>query len=159
MECKNNSSKRYTGYENTPLGRGYSASGEEEGKRMKGRDGKMYYVERMSNDVKRWKMVEKNNNPRLFMHSFTASNTDSSFYYRYARYTIYCDVEDDGKLTIVKITKSPFGDVVGLNEIPENVREKIVKNLDERIKNDNPSPKKKKAFRNLKIKVRKSLAG
>lgn len=113
----------------------------------------------MSNGVKRWRSVERGSNPRLFMNSFTASNLNSDFYYRYARYAIYCDVEDDGRVTIIKITKSPFGDVVGMGEIPENVREKIVKNLEYRIKRDNPSPKKKRAFRDLKIKVRKSLSG
>jgi len=34
----------YNGEENTPLGKGYSARFEKEGKRMKGNDGKMYTV-------------------------------------------------------------------------------------------------------------------
>ena len=53
--CKNTSEKRYTGKENTPLGRGYSASAEEEGKRMKGRNGKMYVAH-----GERWSVISEN---------------------------------------------------------------------------------------------------
>lgn len=53
MKCKNCDEKYYTGKENTPLGRGYSASVEEVGIKMKGRDGKMYVVKKYKNG-KRW---------------------------------------------------------------------------------------------------------
>ena len=43
--CKNTSKKYYTGKENTPLGKGFSASVEKVGKRMKGLDGNMYVVD------------------------------------------------------------------------------------------------------------------
>ena len=54
--CKNHPSKRYTGKENTPLGRGYSASVEEVGSRRKGRDGKMYTVVHTKNG-RRWRKL------------------------------------------------------------------------------------------------------
>lgn len=56
MKCKNCEGKYYTGKENTPLGRGFSASAEKIGKRMKGKDGKMYEVVK-SGKGKRWARV------------------------------------------------------------------------------------------------------
>lgn len=53
MKCKNCDEKYYTGKENTPLGRGYSAAVEKVGTKMKGRDGKMYVVKKYKNG-KRW---------------------------------------------------------------------------------------------------------
>lgn len=50
----------YTGKENTPRGRGYSAKYEKEGKKMKGRDGEMYVVK-----GERWvKVVSRKGNPK-----------------------------------------------------------------------------------------------
>ena len=64
--CKNTDEKRYTGKENTPLGKGYSASVEKLGKRMKGADGNMYEVIRIKGG-KRWKCVTKKvTSPRMF---------------------------------------------------------------------------------------------
>jgi hypothetical protein len=40
--CKNNPKKNYTGYEPSPKGLGYCASGELEGTKMKGKDGNMW---------------------------------------------------------------------------------------------------------------------
>ncbi len=40
--CKNNKNKTYTGEEPSPKGLGYCASGEKEGKEMKGKDGNMW---------------------------------------------------------------------------------------------------------------------
>ena len=58
-KCLNDSSKRFTGYENTPKGKGYVASSEKVGKRMKGTDGDMYVVTK-SGKNKRWsKMVKR----------------------------------------------------------------------------------------------------
>ena len=42
--CKNNSKKQYTGDEPSPKGLGYCASGEKEGKIMKGKDGNTWIV-------------------------------------------------------------------------------------------------------------------
>lgn len=55
--------KTYSGKENTPLGKGYSASGEKVGKRMKGRDGKMYVVNEYKNG-KRWARVVSTSSKR-----------------------------------------------------------------------------------------------
>ncbi len=51
--CKNTDRKQYTGNENTPLGKGFSASVEKVGTRKKGKDGKMYVVKKVKNG-KRW---------------------------------------------------------------------------------------------------------
>ena len=69
--CKNTDRKRYTGKENTPLRRGYSASAEDEGKRMKGKDGNMYVASRIKGG-KRWKLVKKVTSPRMFWFSKSA---------------------------------------------------------------------------------------
>lgn len=64
--CKNTDKKRYTGNENTPLGKGYSASVEELGKRMKGTDGNMYKVVKTKGG-KRWmKITSKVKSPRMY---------------------------------------------------------------------------------------------
>ena len=52
-KCLNDSNKRYTGYENTPKGKGYVASAEKVGKRMKGTDGDMYVVTK-NGRAKKW---------------------------------------------------------------------------------------------------------
>ncbi len=52
-KCLNDFSKRYTGYENTPKGKGYVASAEKVGKRMKGTDGDMYVVTK-NGGTKKW---------------------------------------------------------------------------------------------------------
>ena len=54
--CKNNKTKKYTGKENTPLGKGFHASGYKEGKRMKGKDGNFYKAK-----GKRWQRIKKEN--------------------------------------------------------------------------------------------------
>lgn len=67
MRCKNSDEKYYTGKENTPLGRGFSASGEKVGTRMRGRDGKTYVVQKYSNG-KRWVAVsssKRKTSPRI----------------------------------------------------------------------------------------------
>ena len=67
MKCKNTDDRSYTGKENTPLGRGYSAAVEKVDTKMKGRDGKMYVVKKYKNG-KRWirsSSVRKNTSPRL----------------------------------------------------------------------------------------------
>ena len=54
--CKNVKSKTFTGKENTPLGRGYHASGEKVNTVMKGKDGKKYKVVKTKTS-KRWQKV------------------------------------------------------------------------------------------------------
>ena len=56
--CKNTSLKKYNGKENTPLGRGYSASVEKLGNVKKGKDGEKYIVVKWGNE-KRWSQVKK----------------------------------------------------------------------------------------------------
>ena len=55
--CKNVKSKTFTGKENTPLGKGYHASGEKIGSVMKGKDKKNYKVVKTKTG-KRWQKVE-----------------------------------------------------------------------------------------------------
>ena len=63
-ECLNKRGKYYTGKENTPLGRGYSASGEKIGTRMRGKNGGMYVVVKYQGG-KRWQRVGgRNVSPR-----------------------------------------------------------------------------------------------
>lgn len=54
--CKNVKNKTFTGRENTPLGRGYHASGEKVNSIMKGKDGKKYKVVKTKSG-KRWQKV------------------------------------------------------------------------------------------------------
>ena len=63
MRCKNCDGKYYTGKENTPLGRGYSAAVEKVGTKMRGRDGKTYVVKKYSNG-KRWVHVSSQGSPK-----------------------------------------------------------------------------------------------
>lgn len=56
-KCINDESKRYTGDENSPKGRGYTASAEKIGKRMKGLDGRMYVVTKVGK-IKKWTLPE-----------------------------------------------------------------------------------------------------
>lgn len=63
-ECLNKKGKYYSGKENTPLGRGYSASGEKIGTRMRGKNGGMYVVVKYQNG-KRWQSIgDRNVSPR-----------------------------------------------------------------------------------------------
>lgn len=55
-ECLNFKNKYFTGEENTPLGKGYSASGEKIGTRKKGKNGYMYEVVKYQGG-KRWQRV------------------------------------------------------------------------------------------------------
>ena len=61
-ECLNKRGKYYSGKENTPLGKGYSASGEKIGTKMRGRNGNMYEVVKYRGG-KRWQKV-RNVSPR-----------------------------------------------------------------------------------------------
>ncbi len=86
---------------------------------------------------------------------FTALNDDSDFSYGYARFTIYCDLNESG-VDIVRVRKGPFGDKIGLHEIEESVKEKMIDDINSRMKKD-MTKKKKKAFRGLRTEIRKSL--
>ena len=57
--CKNQKNKKYSGNENTPLGRGYHAEGEKLDKKMKGKNGHMYKVVKIKNGKKQWKKNNK----------------------------------------------------------------------------------------------------
>lgn len=62
MECLNKRGKYYSGKENTPLGKGYSAAGEKIGTKMRGRNGNVYEVVKYRGG-KRWQNV-RNVSPR-----------------------------------------------------------------------------------------------
>jgi predicted NodU family carbamoyl transferase len=144
----------YTSHETTPRGKGYSAKHEREGKKMKGRDGKMYMVVKVGDGKKRWKkVVSRQTSPRSY---FSAQNTNSDFFYRYARFTIYCEI-DENDVQIKYIAKAPFGSRVSLDELDENLKEKIINDLSLRIKSDHISRKKKNALRQLRTEIRKSV--
>jgi hypothetical protein len=53
-DCKNVKDKKYHGGENTPLGKGFHASGYDEGKKKKGNNGDFYVVKEDKNGNKRW---------------------------------------------------------------------------------------------------------
>lgn len=69
MRCKNCDGKYYSGKENTPLGRGYSAAVEKVGTKMRGLDKKTYVVKKYSNG-KQWVHVSssgtRKTSPRMF---------------------------------------------------------------------------------------------
>lgn len=62
-DCKNIKGKKYSGEENTPLGRGYHAKGEKIGTHMKGKDGNKYKVVKFKGG-KRWQKVKKIKSPK-----------------------------------------------------------------------------------------------
>ncbi len=95
----------------------------------------------------------------LLLSSFTAENSESDFYYRYARFTIYVDVTEDG-VDINHVTRGPFGQRISLYDIDDFIRNKMVDNLGLRIKKGKGkmSTRKKRALRSLQIELRKSLA-
>lgn len=95
----------------------------------------------------------------LLLSNFTAENSESDFYYRYARFTIYADVTEDG-VDINHITRGPFGERISLYDIDEFIRSKMVSDLGSRISKGKGkmSTRKKRALRSLQIELRKSLS-
>lgn len=101
-KCLNDPKKRYTGNEMTPLGKGYTATKEKVGKRMKGTDGNMYVVTK-SGKNKRWtKMGGKKQGPmspmsrrrrdrRRKSSRYEDESSDEEEYY----YTSSSDEEED----------------------------------------------------------------
>jgi len=86
----------YTGKENTPQGRGYCARYEKEGKKMMGKDGKMY----RSNGKKWIKIVsKKRHNPRLY---YTWEDTELPKGYPESGYII---LYHDDQSTTVRFVK------------------------------------------------------
>jgi len=80
--CKNNPKKHYSGEEPSPKGLGYCASGEKEGKIMKGRDGKIW-IKRFGKWIK--KEIKKENKEDTFkastiVQSLTKENKE--FYFK-----------------------------------------------------------------------------
>jgi hypothetical protein len=59
-DCINDINKKCTGRENTPLGLGYSSSGEEIGTIMKGKDDNLYIVKNTKKG-KRWNKIDNKN--------------------------------------------------------------------------------------------------
>ena len=53
-KCKNDSSRSYKGTEPSPKGFGYCGHAEKVGKRMKGKDGKIWIVVKNKNGIKKW---------------------------------------------------------------------------------------------------------
>jgi len=74
-----NCSKYYTGKENTPLGKGYSASVEKVGKKMKGRDGKMYVVKPYGKNGKRWMRVSSSKRRKTSPRGYLDPNEIENF--------------------------------------------------------------------------------
>ena len=62
-KCKNDKSRNYKGTEPSPKGLGYCAHSEKLNKKMKGRDGNIWIIQKTSKGVKRWvkNSKEKNN--------------------------------------------------------------------------------------------------
>jgi hypothetical protein len=94
----------------------------------------------------------------LLLSSFTSENSESDFYYRYARFTIYADVTEDG-VDINHITRGPFGERISLYDVDDFIRGKMIENLGDRIKKGEGkmSRRKKRALRSLQTELRKSL--
>ena len=92
----------------------------------------------------------------LLISNFTTENDNSDFYYRYARFTIYADISEDG-IDINHITRGPFEQRISLYDIDDFIRQKMVDDLGQRIKKGNINTRKKKALKNLQIELRKSL--
>jgi hypothetical protein len=134
MRC-HNSEKYYNGKENTPLGRGYSASGFKENHQMKGKDGRYYRVQ-VTKKGKRWtKKVSKNISPRGFlMSSYGKENSQSDYYYRYSRYTIYVDRKPSGRLDILYVKKGPTGKKISLDDIEPEIKTRMINDLGKKIK-------------------------
>ena len=86
---------------------------------------------------------------------YTRLNSESDFYYRYARYTFYCDVTNEGEIDINHITRGPFEERIGIQDISVFVRQKIINDLTKRIKS--VGRKDSKCLRGLQIEIRKSL--
>ena len=74
--CKNIKTKKYTGKENSPLGRGYHAMGEKIGKMMRGKNNSMYIVIKTKNG-KRWQKLKNNKKNTTKYGIFESVNIDT----------------------------------------------------------------------------------
>lgn len=92
MKCKNNPNNNYKGNEPSPKGFGWCASGEEFGKKRKGKDGNIWTVLINKNGTKKW----YNNNYKSY---FTHYNYTSP-------YLIF--VNDDKNISNSRINKSIY---------------------------------------------------
>lgn len=93
------------------------------------------------------------------MSTLTTENSESDFYYRYARFTIYADITEDG-VDINHITRGPFGERISLYDIDEFVRTKMINDLGSRIKKGKGEMNSRlnRALRDLQIELRKSFS-
>tara|TARA_R110002110_G_scaffold34397_1_gene117105 strand:- start:91 stop:393 length:303 start_codon:yes stop_codon:yes gene_type:complete len=95
----------------------------------------------------------------LTLSTFTAENSESDFYYRYARFTLYVDTTEDG-VDINHITRGPFGERISLYDIDDFIRQKMVDDLGSRIKkggSNNMTRRKKRVLRSLQMELRNSI--
>ena len=78
--CKNDETRRYTGNEPSPKGRGYCAHAEEVGKRRKGKDGN-FWVARETTKGKRWFKANKSvKSPRGYGDYYRGEKIGGSTY-------------------------------------------------------------------------------
>lgn len=73
--CKNNNSKIYDGNEPSPKGLGYCASSENVGKKMKGKDGNIWKVKKISTGIRRWVKEKSKNNTKKRSRTKTRTKT------------------------------------------------------------------------------------
>ena len=92
----------------------------------------------------------------IILDRFTATNTNSDFLYGYGRYTIYVDIDGDD-ISIIAITRGPFKDRIGLPDIVDDMKARMVKDINRRLKKRDMSVMKKKVFRNLRNEIRKTI--
>jgi len=103
--CKNNLKKHYTGDEPSPKGLGYCASGEKEGKTMKGKDGNMWII-------KNGRWIKHQND-----YSIKLKNKLYKWWQKLAQGNIIV-IHKDGKYKLITSTKKTVR--AKSNEIIEN---------------------------------------
>lgn len=102
-------------------------------------------------------LIDKLKSPRgIILDRFTATNTNSDFSYGYGRYTIYVDIDGDD-ISIIAVTRGPFNDRIGLPEMADDMKERMVNDINRRLKKGNMSIMKKKVLRNLRNEIRKTI--
>lgn len=102
-------------------------------------------------------LIDKLKSPRgMILDRFTATNTNSDFSYGYGRYTIYVDIDGDD-IGIIAVTRGPFNDQIGLPEMADDMKERMVNDINRRLKKGNMSVMKKKVLRNLRNEIRKTI--
>lgn len=93
-KCLNDSTKRYTGDENTPKGRGYTASAEKLGTRKKGTDGRMYVVTK-AGSYKKWSLVKSKSNKNNSNNMLSPMARKKNKKKKQKKVTFYDDDDDE----------------------------------------------------------------